>query len=97
MIYNSPYTVKNPENTYKKLNSYNGVIIFGTGNCGAIVLDTLKKIGINIVCLTDNNKHKWGKKIRDLEVIPPDQIKKKSAECKNWWENVCKNTCTRQV
>ncbi len=77
MIYNSPYPVKNPENTYKKLSSYKGVIIFGTGNCGAIVLDSLKKIGINIFSLTDNNKHKWGKKIRDLEVIPPDQIKKK--------------------
>ncbi len=43
MIYNSPYPVKNPENTYKKLSSYKGVIIFGTGNCGAIVLDSLKK------------------------------------------------------
>ena len=76
MRYKSPYKVDNVKETFKLLSESNGVIIFGTGNCGAIVQFALKKAGINILCLSDNNKHKWGKVIDDNKIIPPDDLKK---------------------
>ena len=76
MRYKSPYKVDNVKETFKLLSESNGVIIFGTGNCGAIVQFALKKAGINILGLSDNNKHKWGKVIDDNKIIPPDDLKK---------------------
>ena len=46
---------------YDELKNTKGVILFGTGNLGNIVLAALKKAKINIICLTDNNKSRWGK------------------------------------
>ena len=63
MIYNSPYPVENPTKTLNELKDKKGVIIFGTGNCGQITLTALKDLKINVLAMSDNNMHRWGKKI----------------------------------
>ena len=77
MIYTSPYPVKDPLKTINELKSKKGVIIFGTGNCGQITLRALKDLKINVLALSDNNMHRWGKKISGIEVVSPKQIKQK--------------------
>ena len=73
MIYKSPFRVNNVEETFSKLSQSDGVIVFGTGNCGAVVQASLKKSKINILYLSDNNKHKWGKRFyQDRGVIKMD-------------------------
>ena len=74
MIYNSPYPVENPEKTLNELKNKKGVIIFGTGNCGLITLTALKNLNINVIAMSDNNMHRWGKKINEIDVISPKQI-----------------------
>ena len=75
MIYKSPFRVNNVDETFSKLSRCEGVIIFGTGNCGAIVQAALKKSKINILYLSDNNKHKWGKIIDGNKVVSPEKLK----------------------
>ena len=75
MIYKSPFRVNNVEETFSKLSQSDGVIVFGTGNCGAVVQASLKKSKINILYLSDNNKHKWGKIIDGDKVVPPEKLK----------------------
>ena len=75
MIYNSPYPVENPSKTLNELKDKKGVIIFGTGNCGQITLTALKDLKINVLAMSDNNMHRWGKKINGIDVISPKQIK----------------------
>ena len=75
MIYISPYKTDDPQIVYSQLAKEDGVIIFGTGNCGAIAQLALKEANINVVALSDNNMHRWGTKIDGVEVIPPEQIK----------------------
>ena len=74
MIYKSPYKVNDVEKTFKTLSQVRGVIIFGTGNCGAIVQAALKKAKVNILGLSDNNKHRWGKIIDNDKVLPPKEL-----------------------
>ena len=38
MLYESPFEVKNVDETYSELAKSRGVIVFGTGNCGNIVI-----------------------------------------------------------
>ena len=80
MIYTSPFKVDNVQETFDKLSKASGVIIFGTGNCGAIVQAALKKSKINILCLSDNNKHKWGKIIDGNKVVTPKELKSSNSE-----------------
>ena len=80
MIYTSPFKVDNVQETFDKLRKASGVIIFGTGNCGAIVQAALKKFKINILCLSDNNKHKWGKIIDGNKVVSPKELKSNNSE-----------------
>jgi organic radical activating enzyme len=75
MLYKSPFKVENPSKIYNKLQNGSGVIVFGTGNMGNIVLAALKKANINIICLTDNNKSRWGEIYNGHKVIPPSDLK----------------------
>ena len=75
MIYISPYKTDDPQIVYSQLAKEDGVIIFGTGNCGAIAQLALKEANINVIALSDNNIHRWGTKIDGVEVIPPEKIK----------------------
>ena len=75
MIYISPFKVSDAQKVYNKLYESNGVIVFGTGNTGAVILGALKKAGISVVCLSDNNKHRWGKIINGHKVVPPKDLK----------------------
>ena len=75
MIYISPYKTDDPQIVYSQLAKEDGVIIFGTGNCGAIAQLALKEANINVIALSDNNMHRWGTKIDGIEVIPPEKIK----------------------
>jgi len=75
MIYVSPYKTDDPQIVYNQLSKEDGVIIFGTGNCGAIAQLALKEANINVIALSDNNMHRWGTKIDGVEVIPPEKIK----------------------
>ena len=74
MIYKSPYKTDDPKITFNKLNEEKGVIIFGTGNCGAITRMALENANIKILALSDNNLHRWGKKIDGIDIIPPEKI-----------------------
>ena len=75
MIYVSPYKTDDPQIVYNQLSKEDGVIVFGTGNCGAIAKLALKEANINVIALSDNNMHRWGTKIDGVEVIPPEKIK----------------------
>ena len=61
--------------TFDKISKFGKVIVFGTGNCGAIVQAALKEKNIKIHCLVDNNKHKWGKIIQGDQIINPKKLK----------------------
>ena len=63
MFYKSPYPISDVKETFDKISKFGKAIVFGTGNCGAIVQAALKEKNIKIHCLVDNNKHKWGKVI----------------------------------
>lgn len=75
MIYKSPYKTEDPQITFNMLSKESGVIIFGTGNCGAITQLALKEAKINVIALSDNNMHRWGKEIDGVKIISPDQLK----------------------
>ena len=53
MIYHKKIAASN--RTLSKIKNYSGVILFGTGNLGKIVLKALEKAKINIVAIADNN------------------------------------------
>ena len=74
MIYKSPYKTDDHKITFNILNKEKGVIIFGTGNCGAITRMALENANIKILALSDNNLHRWGKKIDGIDIIPPEKI-----------------------
>ena len=75
MIYKSPYQTEDPQLTFNKLSKEKGVVIFGTGNCGAITQLALKNSKIDILALSDNNMHRWGQKIDGIEVISPEKLR----------------------
>lgn len=74
MLYKSPFNIPDSKDNFKKIKDSNGVIVFGTGNLGNIVIAALKKIGVNIVCLTDNNRSRWGEIYNGHKVIPPKEL-----------------------
>ena len=74
MLYKSPFNIPDSKDNFKKIKDSKGVIVFGTGNLGNIVIAALKKIGVNIVCLTDNNRSRWGKIYNGHKVISPKEL-----------------------
>ena len=80
MLYKSPFKVDESVNVYDKLKNTKGVILFGTGNLGNIVLAALEKAKVNIICLTDNNKSRWGQIHNGYKVIPPHELKNTNNE-----------------
>ena len=75
MIYKSPFEIKDAVENFDKIKNFREVIIFGTGNCGAIVQAALKEKGLKINCLVDNNKHKWGKVVLGDKIVSPKEIR----------------------
>lgn len=75
MFYKSPYPISDVKETFDKISKFGKAIVFGTGNCGAIVQAALKEKNIKIHCLVDNNKHKWGKVILGDQIINPKKLK----------------------
>ena len=51
------------------------VIIFGAGHVGKTLLSMPLRDGVNIACVCDNDKNKWGKKIEHFTIDSPDKIK----------------------
>ncbi len=74
MKYISPYKVDNINETLEEIKKSDGIIIFGTGNCGSIVQSILKNLNLKILALSDNNKHKWGQVLDGDKIIPPSEI-----------------------
>ena len=75
MVYNSPFKIDNVRETFNKLSGIAGVIVFGTGNCGILVLEALKKENIEVICLSDNNKTRWGQFFNGHKVVSPAELK----------------------
>jgi FkbM family methyltransferase len=48
-----------------------GVVIFGAGAQGRFAINYLKKKGVKILCLADNNPDKQGTLLDDIPVVPP--------------------------
>ena len=80
MLYNSPFRHVDTKENLQKVKAYNNVIVFGTGNLGNIVIAALKKEGINVLFLTDNNRSKWNTEIHGYKVVPPKELKKTNNE-----------------
>ena len=79
MIYKSPFKIKDSLETLNniKKSSESGVIIFGTGNFGLLVLTALKKLNINVIGFTDNNYSRWDKTWNGYKVFSPKNLKAK--------------------
>lgn len=52
------------------------VIIWGTGRCFENTFKMLREQAVEIVGIVDNDSSKWGEKIADFIVMPPDTIKR---------------------
>ena len=74
MIYNSPYKVENSPEIINTLSKDKGIIIFGTGNFGQIVLSALKKVGLKTLYFCDNNEKNWNKTWGGLKVLSHAQL-----------------------
>ena len=75
MLYRSPFKIPDSKDNFNNIKNSDGVIVFGTGNLGSIVIAALKKAGINIICLTDNNRSRWGHIYNGHKVISPKELK----------------------
>lgn len=80
MIYNTPFKKREQsDDQYSKLKN-EGVIIFGTGNLGALCLHSLKQKNISPICFVDNNFSNWDKKFNGYDVISPEKLQKDYSE-----------------
>lgn len=52
------------------------VVIWGTGRCFENIFKMVREQPVKIVGIVDNDSSKWGEKIADFTVMPPDSIKK---------------------
>ena len=77
MIYKSPFKIENSLETLNKIKevSQSGVIIFGTGNFGLLVLTALKKLNINVIGFADNNYSRWNQIWNGYKVYSPKKLK----------------------
>ena len=77
MLYNSPFNKNVILNSDYEKFKQKGVVVFGTGNLGALCLHALKQKKIKTVCFVDNNISNWEKKFNDIDVISPEKLKSK--------------------
>ncbi len=75
MLYSSPFHIS--ESKYQDYDHYQkrGVIVFGTGNLGALALHSLKQKNIKLICFVDNNTSNWDKQFKGCDVISPEKLK----------------------
>ena len=76
MLYKSPFKIENSSFDFANIKKSKGVIIFGTGNFGLIILACLNIAGIKVIGFSDNNYSKWNKKWNGYNVIPPKELNK---------------------
>lgn len=74
---------KEPANIYssqKKLADYLGtkVVLFGMGQRGKFLYDSLRYRGVNVFLFADNDKAKWGSRYRETVCINPSDIPKEA-------------------
>jgi organic radical activating enzyme len=75
MVYKSDNEIANHKQQLDDLiNNSDKIVVFGTGNFGALALHALKKLGKTINCFCDNNRNNWGKKFEGFPVISPDEL-----------------------
>ena len=75
MIYNSNFEINKIDSEVYDNFKKSGVILFGTGNLGALALHSLKQKNIKLVCFVDNNFSNWNKKFKGCNVISPEKLK----------------------
>ena len=74
MLYNSPFNKNVILNSDYEKFKQKGVVVFGTGNLGALCLHALKQKNIKTVCFVDNNISNWENKFNDIDVISPEKL-----------------------
>ena len=53
------------------------LVLFGVGQFGQLVLDRLRKVGVEPCCFSDNNRNVWDKRVKGVEVLSPaDAVKR---------------------
>lgn len=76
MIYKSE--IKVPDSDVEKriqvLKDSKNIVVFGTGNYGALAHHALKELGIDFDCFCDNNEENWGTEFLGHKVISPDEL-----------------------
>lgn len=76
MIYRSKIKVPDVELKWSTLQSSSSLIIFGTGNYGALALHALKARGVTIDGFCDNNETNWGTQFKGHIVISPEELQR---------------------
>ncbi|OIQ03337.1 MAG: hypothetical protein COS82_06765 [Zetaproteobacteria bacterium CG06_land_8_20_14_3_00_59_53] len=74
MIYKSEIKVSDVDERIQTLKNSKNIVVFGTGNYGALAHHALKELGINIDCFCDNNEDNWGTDFIGHKVISPDEL-----------------------
>lgn len=75
MIYHSSIMIDDVDRQLQLLKGHGGpVVIFGTGNYGALALHALNKHGVKVDCFCDNNKANWGSIFCGRRIISPDEL-----------------------
>ncbi len=77
--YKSDIKIFNIEDNLQSLKNYKDIIIFGTGNYGALALHALKKHNINISCFCDYNDTNCGNDFLGYKVISVNELKKSTS------------------
>lgn len=68
-----PSVIEREESTLEELiSNCNGrVVLFGAGSLGQRALSKLREIGIEPLCMCDNNKNRWGSSVDDCLLLSP--------------------------
>ena len=67
--------------TFRDFNSLNKnknakpLILYGSGLIGKLILESLRLKNINVDYFCDRDQKKWGKKIKDIQIISPEKLK----------------------
>ena len=75
MLYRSPYQIRDSDQTINEITKCSEIVIYGTGNLGALALHAFNNMGIKVNCYCDDNKNNWGKYYKELKIISPNQLK----------------------
>ena len=67
--------VKREQTTLEALMSqcHGRVVLFGAGNLGQRALSELRGIGVEPLCLSDNNQKRWGSSVEGCPVVSPTE------------------------